>query len=161
MNSFVPYCHTKAFSTYECFLFANSLTGITGFQPERRHFCCIKVQLGRLRFAVVVVVEYLGAALYQSPLTLLRRSCAQVSCLCLFNPLQVHTRFWACSRSRNQGFCACGVAARDGDDVIEIDMCHGRFKETSVQISIRSRLPLAKGVRITEAITGKRYTVGA
>ena len=89
MNSFVPYCHTKAFSTYEYFLFANSLTGITGFQPERRHFCCIKVQLGRLRFAAVVVVEYLGAALYHSPLTLLRRSCAQVSCLCLFN----HYRF--------------------------------------------------------------------
>lgn len=32
--------------------------------------------------------------------------------------------------------------------------------ETSVQISIKSKLPLAKGIRITEAISGKRYTVG-
>lgn len=70
-------------------LFANSLTGITGFQPERRHFCCIKVQQGRLRFAVVVVVEYLGAALYHSLLTLLRRSCAQVS----FFVCSIHYRF--------------------------------------------------------------------
>lgn len=74
--------------------------------------------------------------------------------------LQVHARFWACSKSRNPGYCACGVAARDGDDVIVIDMCRGRFMETSVQISIKSKLPLAKGIRITEAISGKRYTVG-
>ncbi|KAJ7389232.1 hypothetical protein OS493_032700 [Desmophyllum pertusum] len=74
-------------------------------------------------------------------------------------PFEVHTRFWACSKSRNPGFCACGITARDGDDVIVIDMCNGRFLETSVQISIKSRLPLAKGIRITEAISGKRYTV--
>ncbi|KAL9957589.1 hypothetical protein ACROYT_G034508 [Oculina patagonica] len=74
-------------------------------------------------------------------------------------PFEVHARFWACSKSRNPGFCACGVAARDGDDVIVIDMCSGRFMETSVQISIKSKLPLAKGIRITEAISGKRYTV--
>ncbi|XP_022791598.1 neurogenic locus notch homolog protein 2-like isoform X2 [Stylophora pistillata] len=72
---------------------------------------------------------------------------------------EVHTRLWACSRSSNRGFCACGVAVRDGDDVIEINMCRGRFAETSVQISVRSRPPLAKGVRITEALAGKRYTV--
>ena len=77
-----------------------------------------------------------------------------------FYSLQVHARFWACSKSRNPGYCACGVAARDGDDVIAIDMCNGRFMETSVQISIKSELPLAKGIRITEAISGKRYTVG-
>ena len=41
-----------------------------------------------------------------------------------------------------------------------IDMCNGRFMETSVQISIKSKLPLAKGIRITEALSGKRYTVG-
>lgn len=74
--------------------------------------------------------------------------------------LQVHARFWSCSKLRKPGFCACGVATRDGDDVIVIDMCNGRFMETSVQISIKSKLPLAKGIRITEAISGKRYTVG-
>lgn len=41
-----------------------------------------------------------------------------------------------------------------------IDMCSGRFLETSVQISIKSKLPLAKGIRITEALSGKQYTVG-
>ena len=76
-----------------------------------------------------------------------------------FYSLQVHARFWACSKSRNPGYCACGVAARDGDDVIVMDMCSGRFMETSVQISIKSNLPLAKGIRITEATSGKRYTV--
>lgn len=85
----------------------------------------------------------------------------EVSPSALFSySFQVQARFWACSKSRNPGFCACGVAARDGDDVIVIDMCSGRFMETSVQISIRSKLPLAKGIRITEAISGKRYTVG-
>ena len=73
--------------------------------------------------------------------------------------MQVHTRFWTCSKSVNPSFCVCGVAARDGDDVIVIDMCGGRFMETSVQISVRSGPPLTRGIRITEATSGKRYTV--
>ena len=85
---------------------------------------------------------------------------ALLKCSTCFHSFQVHTRFWSCSKSANPSFCACGVAARDGDDVIVIDMCDGSFMETSVQISIRSGLPLSKGIRITEALSGKRYTVG-
>ncbi|XP_074628689.1 uncharacterized protein LOC141886438 isoform X2 [Acropora palmata] len=73
--------------------------------------------------------------------------------------LEVHTRFWRCNKSAKPSFCACGVAATDGDDVVAMDMCHGRFLETSVQISVKSGLPLSKGMRITEAVSGKRYTV--
>ena len=55
--------------------------------------------------------------------------------------------------------CNCGVAVRENNDVIVMDMCGGIFKRTSLQVSIRSRLPLAKGTEITEENSGKRYTV--
>ena len=53
----------------------------------------------------------------------------------------------------------CGVAVKDANDVIEMDMCDGKFTETSVQVSVKSKHRLAKGLRITESDSGKRYTV--
>ena len=74
--------------------------------------------------------------------------------------MQVQSRTWPCGHSHRKTICNCGVAVRENSDVIVMDMCEGIFNRTSLQVSIRSRLPLAKGIEITEANNGKRFTVG-
>ena len=72
---------------------------------------------------------------------------------------QVQGRMWPCGLAQHKSMCNCGVAVRENRDVIVMDMCGGRFKRSSLQISMKSQLPLAKGTEITKANNGKRYTV--
>ncbi|XP_048580334.1 von Willebrand factor D and EGF domain-containing protein [Nematostella vectensis] len=71
---------------------------------------------------------------------------------------EVQAETWSCAEG-NSSFCACAVAIRELDDVIVMDMCQGEVTKTSLQIAIRSMLPLTKGIEIAEASHGKRFTV--
>jgi hypothetical protein len=67
---------------------------------------------------------------------------------------------WLCTTSQEKpSFCPCGVAIREMNDLIVMDMCDGQFMKTTLQIYVRSLLPLKEGIEITEANHGKRFTV--
>lgn len=55
--------------------------------------------------------------------------------------------------------CPCAVAVREGTDVIVADMCSGPYKQTSLHIVVRSKLPLHQDTRVIQSNDGKTFTV--
>ncbi|CAH1267733.1 VWDE [Branchiostoma lanceolatum] len=70
-------------------------------------------------------------------------------------PFEVHSRVWRCWDVS----CNCGVAVREGDDVITIDMCDGRFGQTAPAVRLKSQKEPAKGVRVTRGQSGRNFKV--
>lgn len=65
--------------------------------------------------------------------------------------LQVHARLWPCWRV----VCNCGVAIREDNDVVTIDMCHGPWRRTSPRVIQKSRRPLKNRMRIRRYGSGQ------
>ncbi|XP_013403680.1 von Willebrand factor D and EGF domain-containing protein-like isoform X2 [Lingula anatina] len=71
-------------------------------------------------------------------------------------PFEVHMRTWKCN-SRGAS-CICGVAAREGNDVILIDGCHSvglKMKQMRVTTHVKSNSQLAAGTRIKRNKDGR------
>ncbi|XP_035682473.1 von Willebrand factor D and EGF domain-containing protein-like [Branchiostoma floridae] len=70
-------------------------------------------------------------------------------------PFEVHSRVWRCWAVS----CNCGVAVREGDDVITIDMCDGPFGQTAPAVRLKSQKEPAKGMRVTRSRSGRNFKV--
>lgn len=71
---------------------------------------------------------------------------------------EVHVRQWDCGGLRSAMACNCGVAAREGDDVVMLDSCNGHSQETRPQLAIRST-GASPQVKILKAYGGRKITV--
>ncbi|XP_051921817.1 von Willebrand factor D and EGF domain-containing protein [Hippocampus zosterae] len=75
-------------------------------------------------------------------------------------PIEVHVRQWECGGDgRAPTSCACGVAARDGDDVVILDMCDGNLGQTKPRLSVKKRELRKSAVRIHEAYQRRKITL--
>ncbi|XP_053404691.1 von Willebrand factor D and EGF domain-containing protein-like [Mercenaria mercenaria] len=68
---------------------------------------------------------------------------------------QVQVRTWSCGRVS----CMCAVAAREGNDIIIIDMCHGHYGKSFPQVIIPHRGALSQGTVITQSKSGLNYLI--
>ena len=78
----------------------------------------------------------------------------------LRRPLEVHVRQWECGSVVLAASCVCGIVARDGGDVIALDMCDGEMGETKPRLTVKDRHLGKSGVRITQSYQGRKVTVG-
>ena len=69
----------------------------------------------------------------------------------VFLALQVHVRTWKCASVS----CNCGIAAREGDDIIVVDMCRDRIPRAR----FASRAEPADGTSIRRDNNGKSFIV--
>ena len=69
-----------------------------------------------------------------------------------FLTFEVHVRTWKCAAVT----CNCGVAAREGNDVIVVDMC----KDGVPRARFASKRKPAQGTSLTRDKSGKSFLVG-
>jgi hypothetical protein len=72
--------------------------------------------------------------------------------------LQVHVRHWLC---REAWFvaCTCGVAVREGNVVLSVDMCGGKHKETPRPKVTEWSEGEVKGASVTRDVSGSVFSV--
>ena len=64
-------------------------------------------------------------------------------------------RNWQCGRAT----CICAVTAREGNDVITIDICHGRYGHTFPKVTIPNKGSFSQGTVIQKDKSGNKYVV--
>jgi hypothetical protein len=64
---------------------------------------------------------------------------------------QVQSRIWPCWKV----VCNCGVAIRENDDVVTIDMCNGAWRRTVPRVIQKSKQPLGNRIKITRYGSGQ------
>lgn len=74
-------------------------------------------------------------------------------------PFEVHVRQWECGSVVQAASCVCGFVARDGGDVVTLDMCNGEMGETKPHLSVKNRDLRGSGIRIRESYQGRKVTV--
>ncbi|XP_054637022.1 von Willebrand factor D and EGF domain-containing protein isoform X3 [Dunckerocampus dactyliophorus] len=74
-------------------------------------------------------------------------------------PFEVHVRQWECGTGVAPTSCPCGLVARDGGDVIALDMCDGKMGETEPRLSVKNRDLSKSGVRVSESYQGRKVTL--
>lgn len=82
---------------------------------------------------------------------ILRNAGTYVMVKSLRRNFEVQARIWPCWRV----VCNCGVAIRENNDVVTIDMCHGAWRRTSPRVVQKSRQPLGNRMRIRRYGSGQ------
>lgn len=65
--------------------------------------------------------------------------------------LKIHVRTWRCHTVS----CNCGIAVREGDDVVVVDMCRDNVPRARFASTVEPR----KGTTITRNNNGKSFVV--
>ncbi|XP_053404692.1 von Willebrand factor D and EGF domain-containing protein-like [Mercenaria mercenaria] len=68
---------------------------------------------------------------------------------------QVQARTWSCGRVT----CNCGVAAREGNDIVIIDMCHGHYGKSFPQVLIPHKGALSQGTVVSQDPAGNHFLI--
>ena len=55
--------------------------------------------------------------------------------------------------------CICAVAAREGNDIIRVDMCHGSFGHTFPKVTIPNKNVTSHGTVIHKDSSGLKWVV--
>ena len=71
--------------------------------------------------------------------------------------IQVQVRTWQCNRVS----CNCAVVAREGNDVIKLDMCHGTYGHTFPKLTIPNKSTFSQGTVVQKNSHGTRWVVSA
>ena len=69
--------------------------------------------------------------------------------------LQVQARTWTCGKVS----CNCAIAAREGNDIVIIDICHGHYGKSFPQVIIPHKGTLSQGTAISRDPQGKNFLV--
>ena len=68
---------------------------------------------------------------------------------------QVQARTWQCGRVS----CTCGIVAREGNDIVRIDMCHGSYGHTFPKVTIPNKSTFSQGTVIQKDPHGTKFVV--
>ncbi|XP_055084028.1 von Willebrand factor D and EGF domain-containing protein [Periophthalmus magnuspinnatus] len=74
---------------------------------------------------------------------------------------EVHSRLWDCGSRKHAVSCSCGVAVREGAELVILDMCNGQRQETRPRLTIRPSGTLSgqSRVQVLESHHGKKVTL--